>query len=104
MIAVVFFRNRAVVSCEVTLGIKGEEAYTAGAGKFEIGIQKESGFTNARRADHEAMHIVAVHKRFQLLAALRAAENESLHLWQILSRAPACYIEWNCCIGFLHFF
>ena len=57
----------------------------AGAGKPKLGYKKECRFTDTGRADHQAMHIVTVYQCIELLAALRAAEDQSLHLWQVLS-------------------
>ena len=88
VVAVVLFRNRTVISCEVSLGVERQIAHAAGAGKLQIGIQKECRFTDTGRADHQAMHIVTVYQCIELLAALRAAEDQSLHLWQVLSLAP----------------
>ena len=69
-----------VATCRTSLRIKRDIAHAAGAGKFEIWIQKESGFAHARCTDHQAMHIVTVDQRIELLATLRAAENQPLHL------------------------
>ena len=46
------------------------------------------------------MHIVTVDQRIELLAALRTAENHSLYLRQVLSRAPACNIKRHAGIRF----
>ena len=44
-------------------------------------------------ADHETMHIVAIHQRLQSFAALHTAENQSLHSWSLLPSAPRCNIK-----------
>jgi len=88
VVAIVLFRNRTVISCQIPLRIKRQIAHAAGTGKFEIWVQKEGGFADTRCTNHEAMHIVTVDQRIELLAALCATENQSLHLRQILSCAP----------------
>ena len=88
VVTVVFFRNRSVISCQVPFGVERQIAHAAGAGKFEIGVQKKGGFANTGRTDHQAMHIVTVDQSVELLAALGAAKDQALHFGQVLSCAP----------------
>jgi len=46
------------------------------------------------------MHIVAVHQRFQSLAALHTAENQPLHGRALLSGTPCCNVKGNRDVGF----
>ena len=93
VIAIVFLRDPSAVAREVTLRIQNQETHTTGTGKFDVGIQKERCLADARCADHETMHIVAIHQSIQPLAALHTAENQSLHSWSLLPSAPRCNIK-----------
>ena len=71
LIAVILGRDRAVVACEVTLAVEGEEAHSAGAGKLQIGVQKVRRLSYAGGTDHQAMDVVAVHQRADQLRPIR---------------------------------
>ena len=61
LIAIMFAGHSAVVSGEVPFGIQGQIAHAAGAGIFQIWIQKEGRLADAAGADHQAVDIIAVH-------------------------------------------
>ena len=76
----------------------------AGTGVFEIWIEKKRSFADARRADHQAVDIVAVHHGDHLTFLPRAAEDEPLLLRTFFSCAPELCLEGNVLEGPLNFF
>ena len=93
MIAVIFLCHRAVVAGEVTLGIQCQEAHTAGAGIFQVRVQKVRCLTHAGSADHKTMHIVLVYQRGDAVLAAGAAQHQSLRLRQIFACPPVRHSE-----------
>ena len=53
-----------------------------------LGYRKKCGLADTGCADHEAMHIVAVHQSIQPFAALHTAENQPLHSRAFLPGTP----------------
>ena len=104
IVAVVFLRNRAIVSGQVALGVQCQEAHAAGAGIFQIGIQKERRFSHAAGADHQAVNIVVVHQRCHMVFAACAAKDESLLLGAVVTLPPTADIKGNVGIGVPDFF
>ena len=93
MIAVIFLCHRAVVAGEVTLGIQCQEAHTAGAGIFQVWVQKVRCLTHAGCADHKAMHIVLVYQRGDAVLAADTAQHQSLRFRQIFACPPVRHLE-----------
>ena len=126
LIAIVFGGHSSIVPCEVAFGIQCQKAHPAGTGILQIGIQKVRRFTNARRADHQAVNIVGVHDGlhgialfpFPLFLALidltqpgvqfsvllhrpapNTAQHQPLGCWQILTPAPFLRLERDMLVG-----
>ena len=78
MIAIIPRCHRAVVAGEVTLGIQCQEAHTAGAGIFQVGVQEIGSLAHAGCADHKTMHIVLIHQCGDAMLAAGAAQHQSL--------------------------
>ena len=93
MIAVIFLCHRAVVAGEVTLGIQCQEAHTAGAGIFQVWVQKVRCLTHAGRADHKTMYIVLVHQCGDAVLAAGTAQHQPLRARQVPARTPVRHLE-----------
>ena len=99
MIAIIPRRHCAIVAGEVTLGIQCQEAHTAGAGIFQVWVQKVRCLTHAGCADHKTMHIVLVHQCGDAVLAADTAQHQSLRFRQIFACPPVRHLEGDEGIG-----
>ncbi len=78
MVAVVVAGNGAIVAVQVAFGVGSQKAHAAGAGIFQIGVQKECRLAHTRRTNHEAVDVIGIHQRRDFVLCSCAAEDDSL--------------------------
>ncbi len=78
LVVVVVTGDGAIIAEEIALGIGCQKAHTGGAGVFEVRVQKKRCLADAGRADHQAVDIVRVHQRGELVLFAAAAEDDAL--------------------------
>ena len=102
LVAIVFAGHGAVVPGQVSLGIQCQIAHAAGAGIFQIWIQKEGGFANTACADHQAVDIVAIHQCCNMIFPAKTAQHQALLSRQMFSLPPEFWLEGYMAICFLN--
>ena len=60
LVPVFFLCDTRIVSEQVSLGVRREEAHPAGTGIFDVRIEEVGSLADARRTDHQAVHIIPV--------------------------------------------
>ncbi|KAF5029600.1 hypothetical protein DSECCO2_646880 [anaerobic digester metagenome] len=105
MVAVVVTGNGAIVAVEVPLGISGQKTHAAGAGIFQIRVQEKGRLAHTRRANHEAVDVIGVHQRRDLIFRSCTAEDDALlrNSGEAFSLPPQLRLEGNVLINAFDF-
>ena len=93
VVSVILFCDSSVISNNIALAVGIYKTHTACTGKFQIWVQKKSGFSYARCAHHKGMNIALVNKSNSLFSRTSAPYDSALNRRQIHAPTPFLRFE-----------